>query len=178
MSDNPYQTPHAELGESESSVRQRVDEQQSMLLAIIGGLCGFVIAVGLWIWSSLLIGQTSLMLPVVGVIVGSMVRWLGRGMEAKYGLLGVFVTALAVVVCVGYGGARGLGLAFVLPTLALGFMLSFRRLGFDEGRDYYRSGKEGEDGKTSSSPSASPDTGDVGGPPVTRLSRRRSRRRR
>lgn len=178
MSDNPYKTPHAELGESESSVRQRVDEQQSMLLAIIGGLCGFVIAVGLWIWSSLLIGQTSLLLPFIGVIVGSMVRWLGRGMEAKYGILGVLVTALAVVVCVGYGGARGLGLAFVLPTLALGFMLSFRRLGFDEGRDYYRSGKDGAAKKVGAAASESPDSEDAGGPPVTRLSRRRSRRRR
>lgn len=170
MSDNPYKPPHAELGEPERSAREQIDDQQSMLLAVIGGLCGFVIAVGLWIWGMLLVGQTSLLLPVVGVIVGSMVRWLGRGMEARFGLLGAFVTGLAVVACVGFGGARGLGLAFILPTLALGFMLSFRRLSFDEDRDYYRADSDSKERNGRFEEPA--------GPAVTRLSRRRNRRRR
>ena len=135
---NPFAPPRTDPS-VEPAVGQRLVRQQSFAGALVGGLMGAIVVVGLWVGLTLVTRwESSIFLFFVGIVVGGFVRFTGRGLEARFGMVGLFFTLLATLVCIAWGGAYGFGLLFVLPSLAFGFMLSFRRLSFDEERAVVR----------------------------------------
>ncbi len=110
--------------------------EQSIVGSLIGGLAGAVIGFVVYV-APFYFGQGSgLLLPAVGMITGFLVQFCGRGLEAKYGLIGVGFTILSHIAASAFIGIYGIGAIFLLPSLAFSFILSFRRLSYDDQKAY------------------------------------------
>lgn len=110
--------------------------EQSIPGALIGGLSGAVIGFFVYVMPFYFGHGTGFALPAAGIITGLMVQFCGRGIEAKYGLIGVAFTVFSHVAGWGFIGISGIGAIMILPSLALAFMLSFRRLSPDDQKAY------------------------------------------
>ncbi|MEN1727537.1 MAG: hypothetical protein AAGJ52_03765 [Pseudomonadota bacterium] len=111
-------------------------EEQTVAGALLGGLIGALIGLTFYVLPFIFGEGTSLFSPIIGITVGLSVQLLGRGIEAKFGVIGVSFAALAHVVAGLVYGVRGLGALLILTSMAFAFMLSFRRLSYADKKAY------------------------------------------
>lgn len=72
----------------EELVEDEVCKKDHLGLAIVGAVAGSALSIFLYVWIASSIGATiGYMLWGVGVIVGVLVRWLGRGTRPIFGII-------------------------------------------------------------------------------------------
>lgn len=78
---------------------QKLRKNQSMGLAVLGGLSAFLFCTAIWALISIKIEyQVGYMAIGIGLIVGLAVRYSGQGYRWKYGLVGAIFSLLSIIV--------------------------------------------------------------------------------
>ncbi len=135
--DNPYATPETISGDPATD-SQVLQSQENIWMGLLGGFTGMVAAVLaylLFFWAFRQIGP---MIVFIGPMVACAVRLMGRGIDWRFGIIGLVATLLATMICVALVFPGALWLLLLPASLASGFLLSFRKLSFDQERNLYR----------------------------------------
>ncbi len=98
--------------------------QQNLLLGILGGVAGAAVGAGIWaIITAVTQFQIGWMAVGVGFLVGFGVRWLGKGVDPVFGVVGAVLALLGCLagnllsVCIMISQNQGIALTDVLSRL-------------------------------------------------------------
>jgi hypothetical protein len=100
MQETPETTPQPQIDQFELEIRiRRLKEEQNIGLGIIGGLVGM--GVGAVIWALITViteYQLGLIAIGVGILAGLGVRYLGKGFDTIYGIVGAVTALFGIVI--------------------------------------------------------------------------------
>ena len=77
---------------------QRINEEQNLLGAILAGIVAALLGAIIWAFLTVRMeARFGFMAIGIGLLVGNAVRWAGKGVEKKFGVIGAVLAALGCV---------------------------------------------------------------------------------